>query len=391
MSKNNDEMINITDKSKCCGCTACACICPQKAITMFPDGMGFLYPVVDYDKCTNCGLCEKVCAFNPDYNRDNNFEQPDVYAVRHKDIAEVETSRSGAVFIALSDWIIENGGVVYGAGYERYFRVVHKRATNKQERNEFKGSKYVQSDLNDVFLQIRGDLKRGIKVLFSGTPCQTSGLLSFLKTVRQDVSNLFVVDLVCHGVPSPYVWRDYLKYIENKYNDKIVSVNFRDKSRIGWTAHKESFVLSSGKCICRSTYTDLFYKHLMFRHSCGVCHFTNFQHPSDVTIADFWGWQNVDNEINSDDKGVSLLLINTNKGKILFNDIAGRIYYIKTDQQHCLQPNLQHPSVISLQRNDFEKDYISKSFVYCAKKYGNIGMVFILKEFLSKVKHKLFR
>lgn len=205
-------MIQVTDKSKCCGCTACASICPHKAITMIPDGMGFLYPVVDDEKCTDCGLCEKVCAFHPDYDKDNILEVPDVYAVRHRDMVEVETSRSGAVFIALSDWILEQGGIIYGAGYENHFRVVHKRATNKNERNEFKGSKYVQSDLRDTFTQIKEDLNQGYKVMFSGTPCQTSGLLSYLKLLRQDTTELYVVDLVCHGVPAPYVWRDYLKY-----------------------------------------------------------------------------------------------------------------------------------------------------------------------------------
>lgn len=384
-------MINITDKSNCCGCTACASICPHNAITMTPDGMGFLYPVIDYEKCTDCGLCEKVCAFNSDYNREDNLVEPDVYAARHRDITEIETSRSGAVFIALSDWVIDNGGVVYGAGYEGYFRVVHKRATSKLERNEFKGSKYVQSDLKDVFLQIRKDLKAGIKVLFSGTPCQTSGLLSFLRTIKQDISNLFVVDLVCHGVPAPYIWRDYLKYIEKKYNDTIVFVNFRDKSQIGWSAHKESFVLSSGRYISKFIYSDLFCKCIMFRHSCKKCYFTNFQRPSDITIADFWGWERVDKNINSDDKGVSLLLVNTEKGRNLFNEIKDKISSIKTDTSHCLQHNLQYPSVVSSYRMDFEKDYISKGFVFCAKKYGNIGLLYQIKEFLRKVKHRLFR
>lgn len=267
-------MITIKDKSACCGCSACANICAHHAITMRPDGMGFLYPEVDKSKCIDCGLCNQVCAFNDDYDKSRNLEEPDVYAARHKNINEISTSRSGAVFIALSDWILEQGGVVYGAGYEDHFRVVHKRATNKEQRDEFKGSKYVQSDLKDTFCQIKKDLKQGYKVMFSGTPCQTSGLLSYLQLLKQDISQLYVVDLVCHGVPAPYVWRDYLKYIEKKYHAKITDVNFRDKSQLGWSAHKESFKLGN-KYLCVSTYTDLFYKHLMFRHSCGVCHFTN--------------------------------------------------------------------------------------------------------------------
>lgn len=232
-------MIQITDKSQCCGCTACASICAHDAITMQPDALGFLYPVVDKDKCVDCGLCEKVCAFNDHYDTSLNLSQPDAYAARHKDMQEVETSRSGAAFIAISDYVLENGGVVYGAGYADHFRVVHKRATTKEERDEFKGSKYVQSDLDHVFRQVKKDLKDGLTVLFSGTPCQTAGLNSYIgKKLRE---NLILVDIVCHGVPSPYMWRDYIAYLEKKQGDKICWVNFRDKQKYGWKAHHETF------------------------------------------------------------------------------------------------------------------------------------------------------
>ena len=232
-------MIRITDKAKCCGCTACASICPHDAISMQPDALGFLYPVVDETKCTDCGLCEKVCAFHENYDKSQNLPEPLVYAARHKDMHEVETSRSGAAFIALSDWILKQGGVVYGAGYADHFRVVHKRATSKEERNEFKGSKYVQSDLNTVFRQVKKDLKDGLTVLFSGTPCQTSGLASYVgKRLRE---NLYLVDIVCHGVPGPYLWRDYLAYLEKKQGSRICWVNFRDKQEYGWAAHCETF------------------------------------------------------------------------------------------------------------------------------------------------------
>ena len=232
-------MIQITDKSQCCGCTACASICVYDAITMQPDAMGFLYPAVDRDKCVDCGLCEKVCAFNDHYDTSLNLPQPDAYAARHKDMREVETSRSGAAFIAISDYVLENGGVVYGAGYTDHFRVVHKRATTKEERDEFKGSKYVQSDMNTVFRQVKKDLKDGLTVLFSGTPCQTAGLNSYIG--RKLRERLILVDIVCHGVPGPYLWRDYIAYLEKKQGDKICWVNFRDKQKFGWKAHRETF------------------------------------------------------------------------------------------------------------------------------------------------------
>ncbi len=189
-------MIQITDKSKCCGCTACTSVCTHMAITMKPDVLGFLYPIIDESKCTNCGLCEKVCSFHSDYDKSSNLLEPDVYAACHKNMEEIEHSRSGAMFVAVSDWVLAQGGVVYGAGFTDHFRVVHKRATTCQERDEFRGSKYVQSDLNDVFLQIANDLKIGMIVLFTGTPCQTSGLRSFLKLKRVNADKLYLVDIV---------------------------------------------------------------------------------------------------------------------------------------------------------------------------------------------------
>lgn len=237
-------MIKITDPKDCCGCTACASICAHDAITMEPDTLGFLYPKVDESKCVDCGLCDKVCQFNDNYDRSLNLEKPIAYAARHKDINEVMKSRSGAAFVAISDYILEQGGVIYGAGYKDHFRVAHKRATTKEERDEFRGSKYVQSDLTGVFRQVKEDLKNGLTVLFSGTPCQTSGLNAYVgKRLRE---NLILVDIICHGVPGPFLWRDYIAYLERKQGDQIVTVNFRDKELYGWKAHKESYIFKMG-------------------------------------------------------------------------------------------------------------------------------------------------
>lgn len=301
-------MIQIKDKADCCGCTACASRCPKNAITMEPDTLGFKYPKVDLDKCIDCGLCEKVCAFNDNYDKSLNLKEPEIYAARHKDIHEIETSRSGAAFIAISDYILENGGIVYGVGYKDHFRVAHKRATTKEERNEFKGSKYVQSDLDGIFRQVKEDLKQGNTVLFSGTPCQTAGLNSYIgKKFRE---NLVLVDIVCHGVPSPYIWQDYLTYLENKYKSKIIKVNFRDKSRIGWSGHIESFVFANKNKVELDVFKYLFGKNIMLRSSCGSCVFTNFNRPSDITIGDYWGWEKISKDFNDDNKGCSLLFIN---------------------------------------------------------------------------------
>ena len=353
-------MIQIVDPKDCCGCTACASICAHDAIKMGPDTLGFLFPKVDTTICVECGLCEQVCAFNDNYDIADNFQQPKVYGARHKNIGEVETSRSGAVFIAISDRILESGGVVYGAGFSDHFRVVHKRAATKEERNEFKGSKYVQSDLVGVFRQIKKDLKDGLTVLFSGTPCQTAGLSSYLgKSLR---NNLFLVDIICHGVPGPYLWRDYIRYLEKKQEDEIVEVNFRDKQEFGWHAHHETFRFKSDDK--KKWFPNGFYKSIMFRQSCGNCHFCNTKRPSDITIGDFWGWDKLNSNINIDKKGLNLLLINTDKGKDMFYSVQEKLNVIAVNSDIYMQPNLVAPTRIHKKRNKFEQDYQNRGFEY---------------------------
>lgn len=381
-------MINITHPEDCCGCTACASICAHNAISMQPDALGFLYPIVDKEKCADCGLCEKVCAFNDHYDTSLNLSEPLAYAARHKDMREVESSRSGAAFIALSDYILEQGGVVYGAGYADHFRVVHKRATTKEERDEFKGSKYVQSDMGPCFRKVKEDLKNGRIVLFSGTPCQTSGLHSYIgKRLR---GNLFLVDIVCHGVPGPYLWRDYVAYLEKKQGAKICWVNFRDKQEFGWRAHKETFKFANGEG-SKKSYAFTFYQQIMFRHSCGMCHFCNTKRPSDISIADFWGWEKTDPNFNADDKGCSLVLCNTEKGKRMFELVKQHMNVIPAGLENCLQPNLRYPSAIHPKRMDFERDYQKRGFLYVMKRYGNMGWRHQLRGLLGRVKKGIKR
>lgn len=330
----------------------------------------------------DCGLCEEVCAFHAHYDTHLNLPHPEAYAARHKDMCEVETSRSGAVFIAISDWILEQGGIVYGAGYTGHFRVVHKRATTKEERDEFKGSKYVQSDLGNIFRIVKQDLKDGRIVLFSGTPCQTAGLNAYIG--RKLRENLYLVDIVCHGVPAPYLWRDFLVYLEKKQGDTICWVNFRDKQEFGWAAHRETFKYVNGGG--KMTYTFLFYQHIMFRRSCSKCYFANTRRPSDITLADFWGWEKTDAEINQDDKGVSLVLVNTEKGQKLFDAVKHNMYIIPAQLEDCLQPNLQHPSAMHPKRDAFERDYVKYGFEYVAKKYGDMGWRYQAKRMYRKIR-----
>lgn len=376
-----------TQEKDCCGCTACMAVCPKKAISMKPEAKGFAYPEIDASLCVECGLCKKVCAFQNGYSTEKNLPEPHVYAVQHLDEKERATSRSGGMFAALCSWFFtEKKGIVYGVGYGEHFRAVHKRAGNIKEAFEFKGSKYVQSDMGDIFLQVRADLQAGRNVLFSGTPCQTAGLRSALGSVNTD--NLYVCDIVCHGTPSPAVWQNYLTMQEKKNHAKAVKVDFRDKC-MGWRLHFESFVFENGVRAIDEVYTDLFYKHIMFRPSCENCKYTNFQHPSDITLADFWGIQKAVPEMD-DNKGVSLILVNTQKGVHMFQAVESDIRYKESCQEKCMQPNLQRPTKFSAQTDAFWKDYNAHGFEYVAKKYGNLNFKGRLKFRLKmRLKHKV--
>ena len=342
-------MINITDKSKCCGCTACASVCAHNAITMIPDALGFLYPRVDESKCVDCGLCDKVCAFNDEYDKSLNLPTPDVY----------------------------------GVGYKEHFRVAHKRATTKIERDEFRGSKYVQSDLTGIFKQVKEDLKNGLTVLFSGTGCQCAGLNAYIGQKLRD--NLILVDIVCHGVPGPYMWRDYIAYLEKKYGDTIVQVNFRDKEKFGWKAHRETFVLKNGRGYNSLIFTMLFYQHIAFRPSCGKCHFCNTTRPSDITLADLWDRGHNFPDINKDNKGESLLLINTEKGREIFDAVKDKLDYFQTTTDKVMQAHLREPSKIHPQAKKFADSYEKYGFKHTMERFAFMGWRFQLKQLRNKI------
>ena len=348
--------------------------------------MGFKYPKIDYTTCIDCGLCERVCAFNYKYDTPNNFEDPIAYASRQKDLHEVDKSRSGGIFAALAKYIMNLNGVVYGAGFDNSLNVIHKRIDTLKNIDELRGSKYVQSNLNGTFKYAAKDLHEGKYVLFSGTPCQIAGLNSFLKLKRLDVSRLLTCDIVCHGVPSPKVWMDYLKDIETRVNGKITAANFRDKNAFGWKAHKESFVIDNKYTYTsKYSFSTIYNKHIIFRPSCEKCPFTNLSRPGDITLADFWGWEKVNPEINKDNKGVSLILVNTPTGEKYFSKISNKLISIRANIENCLQPNLQYPSQSHPRSAEFAEYYTNHGYEKALSKFCLKGWRYDLNRMINRI------
>lgn len=383
--KNTNTILKVNKKEKkdCCGCNACKNICPVHAISMVEDEQGFSYPEIDEEVCIDCGLCNRTCGF---YTHDK--VEIKAYGVKHNDINQRVSSRSGGAFVAFSDWILKNKGAIYGAVVCDNFSVRHIRSLNHNGQMMMKKAKYVQSDTSDTFINVKNDLDNGKYVLYTGTPCQIAGLKKYLLTLNVDTKKLYTCDLICHGVPSPLVWKDYVNYVQSKANKTISHIEFRDKE-FGWDSHCESFTfIGTEKKYVSKDYTNLFYKHVMFRPSCYNCKFANTNRVGDITLGDFWGIEK-NNEAFNDNKGVSLVLCNTEKGKKLFDMTKRDLKYFSCDINNCLQPTLQRPSTPSNKLNDFWKDYQTKNFKYILNKYSTPdSLIPKIKFYIKKIMYK---
>lgn len=325
-------------KENCSGCTACKSICPQNAIKMEPDKKGFLYPVIDSSLCVNCGLCKSVCDFSCFKPTELS---PTAYAVKHIDEDEVATSRSGAVFMSLCDFVLKNGGVVCGCELKDKTTIIHTIQDTKNGINKFKGSKYVQSNKQNCFVKCAEVLNNDKWLLFSGTGCEVHGFLSYCKAKRINMEKLITCDLVCHGAPSPLVWKAYVDEMEKRNRKLVKSVDFRDKKQHGWAAHFETFVWSDATTTT-TNWTNNFYAHTLFRESCYNCKYTTPNRKTDFTIADCWGVEKVAPEFD-DNKGVSLLMVRTSKAKAIFNEMKHELHCKQIPLELVMQPQLLHP------------------------------------------------
>jgi len=328
-------MIKITEKQNCIGCYACYNICPQKCISMLADDEGFWYPVVDTEKCTDCGLCEKVC---PILNKKIVENHPVAYACINKDEKIRQQSSSGGVFTIIAEKVIANNGVVFGAGFDDNFNVIHSWADKLNGLSNLRGSKYVQSCIGDTYKQAKDFLKKRRQVLFSGTPCQIAGLRAYL---GKDYDNLICLDIVCHGVPSPKVWQRYKLYIEKIYQAKAQRITFRRKN-CGWKLFSMSFSFDNDIEYSQKLTEDIFMhgflKNLYLRPSCYDCKFKTLNRQSDITLADFWGIENILPEMD-DDKGTSLVMINSKKGAKIFSSLIDKMNYKKVDIDQAILYN----------------------------------------------------
>lgn len=355
----------------CCGCAKCESICPTNAITMqFADG--HYYPVINQDLCIDCKKCANQCNFS---FSDKSLPLS-AFAVKHNSDVRMKSS-SGGIFTALSDIILQNGGKIYGADFDNNMHLRHTAANNCEERNRMRGAKYIQSNMSGVYKQIKTDLKNNLQVLFIGTPCQVNAINDYIGKNE----NLFTADLICHGIPSPELWEKYVSYIEKFFNKKVAYFSFRNKD-IAWRKYSGRVTFSDGTTIANTSllnaYTELFRYDLTLRKACENCPFASLSRTGDITLGDFWGIENVLPQID-DNKGVSAVLINTEKGAKLFDFIKNDLDYLEVfevspEQIAARQPNLSHPSKASIKAETFKKDFNTLSFDKVLKKYTNVGV-----------------
>ena len=356
-------MIHITDKKNCCGCSACVQRCPKQCIRLEEDAEGFLYPKVDEDACIKCGLCEKVC---PILNQADKLPVLEALAVKNPNEEERMNSSSGGVFLPLAREVINNGGVVFGAVYDDRWEVHHVYAEKIEDVYPMMGSKYLQSRIENTYKEAEQFLKQGREVMFVGSPCQIAGLRTFLR--NKEYPNLLAVDFLCHGVPSPGVWRRYLAETYSGYDAKeqsrrkatagkntvllsslnakspIGDIKFRDKTESGWKKYR--FVVrqkSASKADLNSVLSsDIHYNNpfmrgflsdIYLRPSCYECKCKNGINHSDLTIADYWAARLTDQDFD-DDKGIGLVLVNTLKGEEYFKRLNMTVRKSTLDKAH---------------------------------------------------------
>ncbi len=346
-------MEQFIEKRDCCGCSACANICPHGAIEMVENSEGFLYPKIDQSKCVNCGLCKKTC---PILNKINdNFKTPDCYAAMANDEIR-KVSSSGGVFSIIAEYILNKNGYICGCTFDLdELKAKHIIINSKEELYKLRGSKYLQSDIGNIYQEVKKILDNDNYLLFSGTPCQVAGLKSFL---RKNYKKLLTVDILCHGVPSPKVYNKYLKELLKTKEEKILNINFRDKKE-GWSTSLTTTTTTTTTTYSnkqfKDNYMQLFLSNISLRQNCTDCKYCTTQREGDFTIADFWGIDNYDKNLN-DGKGTSLVLVNNKKAQSVYSEIQNKFNQSeKVPLKYAIlgNRNLYAPHKVHAKRNEF--------------------------------------
>lgn len=376
-------MINIKNKSECCGCSACYNICPKNAIKMQDDEKGFKYPKIDKKQCVDCKLCEKVC---PIRNKKNILNKPKSYACYNKDEMIRLNSSSGGIFTLIAEKILENKGVVYGAAFNEKWEVEHIRIDNMGQLYKLRTSKYLQSNINNIYKLAKKDLEDDILVLFTGTPCQVNGFFSYLNGKQYD--NLYTQDIICHGVPSPKVWKKYLEFRHEKDGKNPLRINFRQKNK-GWNSfgllleYKNN---SYKKDHDSDLFMQAFLRNAILRDSCYNCNFKEKNRQTDLTLADFWGINKIESKFD-DNKGTSLVVVNTEKGEKIFEGLKDKMIWKETNFEESIKYNKSmYKSVTQPEyRNEFFENLENYQFDKLVDKFTIKPKKNIIKKILKKV------
>ena len=376
----------VDTNNKCTGCSLCAFVCKQKAITLMMKD-GFYKPTIDVKKCINCGLCVNNChSIKRQIEKDESKEQR-FFAVINKDLEELSQSTSGGVFYLLSKQYIHEGGYVCGAVFSDDYKNVDHIVTNEIDKiKKMRQAKYVQSFVQNAFLDIINLVNSGSKVMFCGTPCQVYALSKIIPPQKKN--KLLLVDIVCHGYPSPLAWKEFVSFLNAK-KGQIENFSFRDK-RFGWRGVNCTASFIGNKKIYHNTqlissYSNLYFGHYITAIGCGECKFATFPRVcSDITIGDYWGIENIQSPFN-DNKGVSLVIINSDKGLRAFTQLHNKIDYLETSFKECKQPQLLHPSLQNVSSEEVMSLINNNKYEYAIKKYGGYNCKNKLKSFVKRI------
>ena len=373
-------MEQIIDKKLCTGCTACMNICPKEAISFKEEKDGFKYPVIDQDKCIDCGLCKRTC---PVLNTKENKSINKCFVGYNKDSNERLNASSGSIFSLIANYVLDNNGIVVGAAFDENNHLNHIAIERKELLEPLRKSKYLQSDLGNIFTYIKEQIKIR-KVLFVGTPCQVAGIKSFIK--KSD--NLITIDLFCHGVPSPKLFEKYVKELENINNDILMNYDFRDNST-GWDSYSNKATFKNKEIITdrrKNQYMKLFLSDIALRESCYNCNFKLGNKYSDITLGDFWGIKNHYPEMYNKE-GVSAIIINTDLGIDIFNNIKKNLEYKDCDLDKILSgnPSLKTSSKRPAKRDEFFNELDNTSFNDLTKKYQK--KITLIRKIKNKILH----